>query len=171
MARSASSQPSTGTSSTSGAAAASRAQVACGTKPASTATRRAPTRADEIGPARLEVAVDLGEPRVRRLAPGLDRVARVGEEHDLVAPDQELARRARDLVLAVLEREAGQVAGVLGPDAEVRVDAGVGEPGAQPGQASGPGRPVGVATSGRAARRRAAPRSRPAGPARRTVTV
>src|SRR2546428_236698 len=43
VARSASIQFSTGTSSTWGAAAASRSQAACGTKPASTATRRAPT--------------------------------------------------------------------------------------------------------------------------------
>ena len=48
-ARSASSQPSTGTSSTSGAAAARRCHVAYGTNPASTATRRAPTDAISSG--------------------------------------------------------------------------------------------------------------------------
>ena len=71
-----------------GAAAASRAQVACGTKPASTATRRAPIERDELRPARRAGRRRPSASRVvGRLAPGLDRVARVGEQHDLVAPD------------------------------------------------------------------------------------
>ena len=100
-ARSASSQPSIGTSSTSGAAAASRSQVACDTNPASTPTRRAPTEPTSSGQRVGQVAVGLDEPRVRGLATGLDRVARIGQDHDLVAADEELPGVAGDLLLAL----------------------------------------------------------------------
>ena len=74
---------------------------------------------------------------------GLDRVARIGQQDDLVAADEELAGRPGDLLLTVLEGEAGQVPGVLRTDAEVGVDAGLGEPGAKPGQSRRAGGPVG----------------------------
>ena len=144
IARSASTQPSTGTSSTSGAAAASRCQVACGTNPASTADAPRPDRRQQLRPARRQVVVGLDEPRLRRLAARLDRVARVGEDHDLVGADEELAGVAGDLLLAVAEREPGQVAHVLAPDAEVGVDAGLREPRPQAAEAGRAGGPVGL---------------------------
>ena len=150
-ARSASSQPSTGTSSTSGAAAARRSQMACGTNPASTATRRAPTDAISSGQRARQVVVGLDDAGLGRLARGLDRVARVGQDRDVVAADQELARVAGDLLLAVGEGEAGQVAHVLASDAEVGVDAGCREPGAQARQPSRPGGPVRLGPRSRSA--------------------
>ena len=44
-----------------------------------------PDRADELGPASLEVAVDDLDPGLWRLAAGLDLVARIGEQDELVA--------------------------------------------------------------------------------------
>ena len=49
-----------------------------------------------------------------------------------------------DLLLAVAQREPGQIPHVLGTDAEVGVDAGLGEPCPEPGQAFGPGGAVGI---------------------------
>ena len=97
----------------------------------------------QLRPARDEVVVDLLDPRVRALGPGLRRVARIGEHDDLVAAHQEPPRVACDLLLAVAELEAGQVAGVLAPDAEVGIDAGLIHAGAEPLEPDGPGRTVG----------------------------
>ena len=162
IARSASSQPSTGTSSTSGRPQRRASiHVAWLTSSASTATRRAPTDADQLRPARLEVAVDRLDPGVGRLALGLDPVAAVGEQDDLVGGDQEPARRSGDPVLAVAEDEAGEIARVLGPDAEVGVEAGLASRARRRSSRCGPGRSVGGRPAGAIGRARAGRRSRP----------
>ena len=104
-ARSASTQPSTGTSSTSGAAAASRSQIACGTNAGLHGDPPRADRAGQLRPARRQVAVDVDDAGVRGLPAGLDRVAGVGEDHQVVAADEELPGRARDLLLAVAQGE------------------------------------------------------------------
>ena len=142
IARSASIQPSTGTSSTSGAAAASRAPdgVRHETRPRRRpAARRSTRRAPASAWARSRVAVD--DPRLGRLPLGLDRVARVGEQDDLVAAHEELARGPGDLLLAVGEDEPGQVAHVLAAHPEVGVDPGLARTGPGGGRAGQGGRP------------------------------
>ena len=79
---------------------------------------------------------------------GLDRVARVGQHEQLVGAHQELAGRAGHLLLAVVEREASEVAHVLGPHAEVGVHAGLGVPPPQACQALRPGGPVSLGPVG-----------------------
>ena len=101
-----------------------------------------PDRGDQLGPAARQVVVHVHDARVGRLAAGLDRVARVGEDQQLVRPDQELAGRSRHLLLAVAEGETRQVARVLGPDAEVGVDTRLGEAGSKPRQPGRTGGPV-----------------------------
>ncbi len=121
-------------------------------------------RCREVGPARRQVAVRLRHANLGRLATKLDRVPRIGERDDLVATDQELPRRARDLLLALGEREPGEIAHVLGPDAEVRIDPGAGEACPQPRQAGGSGGDVGrgpILQSRRVGRRREIGRYRP----------
>ncbi len=88
-------------------------------------------RPGELRPAVGQVAVGLEEARVRCLTPGLDRVARIGQDHQLVLRDEELPGVPGGLLLALRERESRQVAHVLASDAEVGIDTGVGEPSAQ----------------------------------------
>ena len=149
VARSASTQPSTGTSSTSGRGG--REPLPDGVRHEAGLDRDPPRpdRRHELRPARRQVVVRLEQPRLRRLAPGLDRVARVGEDDDVRPPaDQELAGVAGDLLLALGEREPGQVAHVLAPDPEVGVDAGLREPGPEPRQPSRPGGPIRLVPAG-----------------------
>ena len=80
----------------------------------------------------------------RRLRDGLQAVAGVGQHYDLVARDQEAARVAGHPVLAVFQAEPRQIAHVLGPDAEVGVDALTGETGPQSSQTGRAGRPIGL---------------------------
>ena len=162
IARSASTQPSTGTSATSGAAVGepSPRRVRDEHRPRRRPLR--PDRRDQLRPARGQVVIDLDHAGVGRLAARLDRVARIGEDHELVAADEELARRAGDLLLAVAEREPRQVAHVLRADAEVRVDTGVGEARPQAFEPSRPGRSVGLGP-GRALRGRSARAAKSAG--------
>ena len=89
----------------------------------SSATRRAPTRESRSGHIRGRSYADIDHRCVRGLPAGLDRVARVGGDEDLPGTDEELARVARDLLLALAEREPGQPAHVLASGAEVGVDA------------------------------------------------
>ena len=92
-----------------------------------------------------------------RLGLGLHPVARVGQHRDLVAGNQEAAGLAGNPVLAVAQPEAGQIAHVFGPQAEVSVDAGLAETSAQPRQPGRTGGGVGFGPSsqiGRAWRRR-----------------
>jgi hypothetical protein len=103
-----------------------------------------PPRADrsgELRPARRQLAVDRREPRLRCFATRLDGVSRVGEDHDLVATDEELPGTPRGPLLPLCEREPGQVAHVLPTHTEVGVDAGVGKASAEALQ---PGRPRGT---------------------------
>ena len=88
--------------------------------------------------------VRLDEARVGRLAARLDRVARVGQDDDLVAADEELPGVPGDLLLAVGEGEPGEVAHVLAADPEVGVDPGGREAGAEAGEPGRSGRPVGL---------------------------
>ena len=101
-------------------------------------------RRGEVRPSLRQVAVGLDEPCLGRLAAGLDRVARIGQHDDLVPTDQELARRAGNLLLAVAEREPGQVAHVLGSNAEVGVDPGFLEPRPQAAETGRAGGAVGL---------------------------
>ena len=101
-----------------------------------------------------QVVADVLDPGTGRLTPSLDVVPRVREDDDLPCPDEELARVPRDLLLAVGEDEPGQVAAVLAPDPEVRVDADAVEPGAEPFEAGGPGRRVGLRPAGEVVGRR-----------------
>ena len=103
---------------------------------------------DQLRPARREVAIDLGDPGVRRLTPRLDGVPGVGQDHDLVAAHEELAGGAGDLLLAVGQREPGQVAHVLAADTEVGVDPGAGEPVTQASQPPRPSRAIRVQPAG-----------------------
>ena len=119
-----------------------------GSTPASMAIRFAPDRRDQLRPARRQVAIDVDQAGVRGLAAGLDRVPRVGEQHQVVPADEELARRAGDLLLAVAQGEARQVAHVLRADAEVRVDIRIGEARAQALETSRPGSSVGLGPGG-----------------------
>ena len=111
-------------------------------------------RGDELRPAAHKVAVDDLHPRVGRLAPGLDRVARVREKHEVVAGQQELARRPGRLLLPLGEREARQVADVLPSDAEVGIDARVREPGSETGDSGRAGDTVGLVPAVALSRRR-----------------
>ena len=99
-------------------------------------------RADELGPAGLEIAVDDLDPGLRRLAARLDLVARIGEQDEIVARHQELPGVAGDLLLAVGEGEPREVAHVLAADAEVGIDACAGESIADPFATNGARRPV-----------------------------
>ncbi len=153
-----------GTSSTSGAAAASASHSPCDTSPAGAATRRAPSGGEQRGPARGQVVGDVLDPGAGRLAPRLERVARVGQHHDLVGRDQEATGMAGDLLLAVAEDHPGQVADLLAAEPEVGVEAGLGEAGAQPGEARRARGAVGLLPGAPGGARRAAGRS-PTAPA------
>ena len=163
IARSASIQPSTGTSSTSGAAAASR--VPERVRDEARLDRDAP-RADrrhELRPARRQVAVR--PRRAARRAPRGGPGSCSGESARTTTsspPTRNWPEIAGDLLLALAEGEAGQVAHVLAPDAEVGVDAGAREARPEAGEAGRAGGPVGLDPAGAIGRRRAAPRSRPA---------
>ncbi len=87
-----------------------------------------PDRRHDLGPSFRQVSVGLEQARIRGLAPRLDRVARIGQDHDLLTRDEELPGIPGGLLLPLRERESRQVAHVLAPDAEVGVDAGLGEP-------------------------------------------
>ena len=109
-----------------------------GRRAAPRASRRAPASAPARSPYTSSMRV------AGRLARRLDRVAAVGDRTHVLAADEELARDAGDLLLAVVEREARQVADVLGPDAEVGVEPARRRtaPAAGPGAPAGPpGRP------------------------------
>ena len=82
--------------------------------------------------------------RLRRLAAGLDRVARIGQDRQRLAAEQELARVAGDLLLALAEGEPGEIAHVLAPDPEVGVDAGLREARPDALEAGRTRRPIGV---------------------------
>ena len=124
-----------------------------------------PDRRHQLGPAGRQVVVGLDDARVGRFAPGLDRVARVGEDRDVLGTDQELARVAGDLLLALAEGEPGQVAHVLAADPEIGVDPGVGEALPQAREPRRPGGAVGLGPAGVIGRRRAsAPKSAGSGP-------
>jgi hypothetical protein len=84
----------------------------------------------------------------------LDRVARVGEDDEILAPDEELARRPGDLLLAVGEGESSEVAHVLSAQPEVGVDPGRVEAGTEPGETGRPGGPIGLRPAGVIGRRR-----------------
>ena len=132
-----STRPSTGTSSTSGAAAARRqpggvaeeasldARPAGRPDPAGDADR--PQAPDQLRPCVRELARDLLDAAGRALLERLEAVARVGHHDRLVRRDEEATRGPADLLLAVTEHEAGQVAGVLRPQPEVGVQALPGE--------------------------------------------
>jgi hypothetical protein len=81
-----------------------------------------PDRGEEFRPPAGQVVVAEGDPGLGRLAAGLGRVAAVGEDHQLVRGDKEAAGIPGHLLLAVGQGEAGQVAHVLGPGAEVGVE-------------------------------------------------
>src|SRR6266508_4599324 len=78
-------------------------------------------RSNHLGPALGEVAVDVLNARFGRLAAGLDRVAAVGEQDDLLAADDEVA--GCGAVLAVPKRKAREVPHVLVADPVIGVDA------------------------------------------------
>jgi hypothetical protein len=127
-------------------------------------------RGQELRPRTGQVVAGVLDAGCGRLSRRLDLVARVGEDDDFIATDEELAGVARDLLLAVGQDEARQVAAVLTPDAEVGVDLEAREPGADAFEASRSGRvvglgPAGVLVGGR--RRSEVGRSRPAGRRRR----
>ena len=63
-----------------------------------------PDRGEHLRPPRREVVVHVDDPGVGRFAMGLDVVARVGQHEEVLAADQELARGAGDLLLAVAQR-------------------------------------------------------------------
>ena len=114
-------------------------------------------RRDDLRPALPEVAVDRLDPGVGGLAAHLERVAAVGKDDQVVwhrRPDDEPARVAGDLLLAVAEDQASQVAAVLGPDAEVGVDARRRHPRPQSRQPRRPGRSIGLGPAGPVGRAR-----------------
>ena len=136
-----------------------------------------PDRCHQLGPAASAgPGRHVDDAGLGRLAGGLDRIARIGQDREVVATDDELARGAGDLLLALGEGEAGQVAHVLASHAEVGIDAGRREPGpqaCQPSRSRGPVRlGPSVAIGGRRRRRevrgdRPRTRVRPAGSRRR----
>ena len=103
-----------------------------------------PDRLDEGRPAAGQVVIRLEQAGVRRLRPGLDRVARVGQHDDLVGSEEESSRVAGDLLLAIAQGEPGQVAHVLRAEAEIGVHADRGEPVAHALDAIRPGGSVGL---------------------------
>ena len=111
-------------------------------------------RPGQLRPAPREIPGPVDDPCPGRLAPGLDRVARVGEQHDLAPAHEEVAGRPRHLLLALAEREPGQIAHVLAAQPEVRVDPGRLEPGPEPAQASRPGSCIGLGPAPVVGRRR-----------------
>ena len=130
--------------------------------PASTADASRPDRRHQLGPAGRQVVV---RPRRRahrapRAAPGSCSASRRGPTTSS-APTRNWPGVAGDLLLALAEGEAGQVAHVLAADAEVGVDAGVREPRPQAREPRRAGGTVGLGPAGVIGRRRAAPRSRP----------
>ncbi len=161
--RPASTQPSIGTSSTPGAASRRRSQVRCGMVDASIATRRTPAVAtsSDHGP---RARCSNRRSSIRGIALDRDRVPRIGEDPDVLEPDQEFARVARARDLALVEGQPGEVAHVLPAHAEVAVDALLGHPLPKSRQALrachpvclGPARPI-----GRRGRRREVGRMRP----------
>ncbi len=126
-----------------------------------------PEGAQQFWPAGREVVRDRLDAGAQRVAAGLDGVSAVGEHHDLVAADEELPRVPGDLLLAIAEHEAGQVAHVLAPDPEVRVQAVFGQAQPHPMKSLRPARPIGIVPAGecRGVRRgREIGSNRPSGP-------
>jgi hypothetical protein len=113
-------------------------------------------RADQLRPAFRKVAVCREQSSLRRLAPRLDRVARVGQDDDVLTGHDELAGVARRLLLALGQREPGQVAHVLAPDPEIRVDTGLREAFPEAGEACRPSEPVGLVPASQRVRGRRA---------------
>src|SRR5204863_6586062 len=107
-----------------------------------------PERSDELGPADIEVAVDVLDPGVGCLAGSLDRVPAVGEHDDLIGADEKLTGDTGDLLFAVPEADPGQVAGVLGAHAEVTVDSFGRHPLAKPSEAARSSLAVGLVPPG-----------------------
>ena len=101
-------------------------------------------RSEQCRPARRQVVIGLELAGVGRLTASLDGVARIRQQRDLVPADQELAGIAGNLLFAFGQREPGQVAHVLGTDAEVAVDPGTTETCPQPCETERPGRSVGL---------------------------
>ena len=83
--------------------------------------RHASAAGHEVRPASGQVVVRLGDAGIGALLESLLGVARVCQDDDLVGGHQEPTRVAGHLLLTVAELESGQVAGMLGPDAEVDV--------------------------------------------------
>ncbi len=95
-------------------------------------------------PVGREVACQLLEPRAGGFSAALERVPRVGEDDDLVGRHEEAAGLAGHLLFALAQHHPREVADLLAPDAEVGVDAGLGEAGPQPGEAHRTRRAVGL---------------------------
>ncbi len=83
------------------------------------------------GPGLLEAARQVDDAAVGTLLEGLESIARVGHDDGLVGRDEEAPRGAADLLLAIAEHEAGQVAAVLRAQAEVGIQPRIGQPGPQ----------------------------------------
>ncbi len=98
-----------------------------------------PETLDQLRPDGSKVVGGGLDPRSGRLRDGLQPVAGIGQDDDLLSGNQEPAGVARHPILAVVEAEAGQVPHVFGPDAEVNVDARTRQARPQAGQAAGPG--------------------------------
>jgi len=90
-----------------------------------------PDRGNELRPRLGKVSRPVDDAAVADLALGLDPVARIGQHDDVLEAHDELAGRPGDLLLTVGQREAGEIARVLGPQAEVRIDPSRLEPGSQ----------------------------------------
>ena len=128
-----------------------------------------PERGEELRPPRGQVGGDRLVSGFRGLASRLDRVPAVGQDDDLVASDEELARVPGDLLLAVPQAEPGEVAHVLRPRAEVDVEAVAGEALPDPGHPVRSCRAIGISPAGQVAgggRRREVRGLGPAAPAR-----
>jgi len=105
------------------------------------------------GPDHREVVCRLLDPGRRRLRSRLESVAAVGQHDHVFRRDKELAGMPGHSVLAVIEREPGDIPHVLRPNAKVGIHTVGGHPGAQPGKSRGPCRrvccgppgPVGIA--------------------------